>query len=101
MSELLAAAKLALNELNDIDVQGFDPERYHERMNAIGALAMAIRDAEREDDEIELNFLPNGQVPEEPEWLTEQSQLFLENISNLTRDDEVRMVPESTQIFFL
>jgi len=101
MSDLIVAAKMALKELNLIDTVGFDEERYAERRRANEALWRSIRDAEQEEIEMELNFLPNGHVPEEPEWLTEQSQLFLENISNLTRDEEAQMIPESTVIFFL
>jgi len=44
--DLVDAGKLALEELNLIDTQGFDPDRFRERIKAIDALSRAIRKAE-------------------------------------------------------
>jgi len=37
----------------------------------------------------------------EPEWMAEDTQLHLEHISNLTRDEEARALPEPVQVFWL
>lgn len=37
----------------------------------------------------------------EPEWMAEDTQLHLEHISNLSRDEEARALPEPIQVFWL
>jgi len=96
---LLEAARLALHELDLISTGDFDPSRFIERIHAIEALVQAIRDTERE--EAELNTIAQYETTEFPEWMAEASQLFMDNLSSLSRDEEARLLPDTSVVFFL
>jgi len=98
---LLEAARLALHELDLIDTQEFDPSRFIERIHAIEALVQAIRDTEREEAELEANTIAQYETTEFPEWMAEASQLFMDNLSSLSRDEEARLLPDTSVVFFL
>ena len=47
-----------------------------------------------------IDFTEN-ETPEEPPWVTEFSQLCLDEVMNMTRDDVARDLPPETVAFFL
>jgi len=52
------------------------------------------------EDDVSVIF-PSDEIPEEPPWVTEFSQLRLDEVMNMTRDDVARDLPPETVAFFL
>lgn len=46
------------------------------------------------------DIFPTGEIPEEPAWVAEGTQLFLDHLVNVTPEQELAMLPENSLVFF-
>ena len=98
---LYDAAQLAVIELDRIDRFEFEPERFAERRKALDELCRAVHEADREEAVLEANTIAQYETTEFPDWMGEASQLFLEELSSLSQDEEARLLPEGSVAFFI